>query len=77
LHLAPKRTAFSIKTHYILLQITQKWVLVAVSLNKNTFCLHAQLTPFGIKTNLRENRFFAARLTVGGQKEHFYVKFLA
>jgi len=51
--------------------MAQKRVLVAVSLNKNTFCLHAQLTPFGIKTNLRENRFFAARWAVGGQEGHF------
>ena len=70
LRLAPKRTAFSIKTHFILLQITQKRVLVAVSLNKNSFRLHAQLPPFCTKTNLRENRFFAARWAVGGQKRH-------
>jgi hypothetical protein len=51
--------------------MAQKRVLVAVSLNKNTFCLHAQLTPFGIKTSLRENRFFAARWAFGGRKGHF------
>jgi len=61
LRLAAYCTAFSIKTHYILLQIAKKRVLVAVSLNKNSFFLHVQLTPFCIKTNLRENRFFAAR----------------
>jgi len=71
LHFAPKRTAFSGILHCILLQITQKRVVVAVSLNKNTFCLNAQLPPFGTKTNLRENRFFAARWTVGGQKGLF------
>jgi len=27
-----------------------------------------KLTPFYIKTNLRENRFFAARQTIGGRK---------
>jgi len=46
-------------------------VLVAVGLNKNSFCLYVQLTPFCIKTNLRENRFFAARWAIGGQKGHF------
>ncbi|MFC2516693.1 MAG: hypothetical protein ACFNVO_06965, partial [Prevotella sp.] len=71
LRLAAYCTAFSTKTHFILLQIAQKQVFVAVSLNKNTFCLHAQLTPFCIKTNLRENRFFAARWAFGGRKGHF------
>jgi len=46
LHLAPKHTAFSTKTHPILLKIAPKWVLVAASLNKNSFCLHVQLTHF-------------------------------
>jgi len=45
-----------------------KRVLMAVGLNKNSFRLHAQLPPLGAKTNLRENRFFAARWAVGGQK---------
>ena len=70
LHLAAYCTAFSTKTHFILLKMAQKWVLVAVSLNKNSFRLHVQLPPLGIKTNLRENRFFAARWAVGGQKRH-------
>ena len=61
LHLAAYCTAFSTKTHYILLQMAPKRVLVTVVLNKNSFCLHAQLPPFDTKTNLRENRFFAAR----------------
>ena len=61
LRLAAKRIAFSTKTHPILLKIAPKWVLVAVSLNKNSFCRIHILTPFYIKTNLRENRFFAAR----------------
>jgi len=61
LHFVPKHTAFSTKTHYILLQMAKKRVLIAVGLNKNSFRLHAQLPPFGTKTNLRENRFFAAR----------------
>ena len=76
LHLAAYCAAFSTKTHYILLKIAPKRVLVAVGLNKNSFCLHVQLSPFGIKTNLRENRFFAARWAVGGQKATFCVKFL-
>jgi len=41
---------------------------MAVSLNKNTFCCIRILPPFGTKNNLRENRFFAARLASGGQK---------
>ncbi|MFC2813421.1 MAG: hypothetical protein ACFN4S_06310, partial [Prevotella conceptionensis] len=69
--LAAYCTAFSTKTHFISLQIAKKWVLVAVGLNKYSFRLHAQLPPFGTKTNLRENRFFAARWAVGGWKGHF------
>ena len=61
LHFAPFYLAFSTKTHCILLQMAPRRVLVAVGLNKNSFCLHAQLPPFCIKTNLRKNRFFAAR----------------
>jgi len=52
-----------------------KRVLVAVSLNKNSFCLHAQLAPFGIKTNLRENLFFAASERLVDRMAAFYVKF--
>ena len=41
---------------------------MATSLNKYSFrCIH-MLPPFCIKTNLRENRFFAAKWTVGGKK---------
>ncbi|MFC2814434.1 MAG: hypothetical protein ACFN4S_11570, partial [Prevotella conceptionensis] len=61
LRLAAYCTAFSTKTHRILLQIAQKRVLVAVVLNKNSFHRIHRLPPFCIKTNLRENRFFAAR----------------
>ena len=32
------------------------------------------LTPFCIKINLRENRFFAARRTIGGKKGTHDVK---
>ena len=76
LRLAAYYTAFSIKTHYILLQIAKKRVLVAVGLNKNSFFLHVYLTPFCIKTNLRENRFFAARLEIVGKNCTHNVKFL-
>ena len=74
LRLAAYCTVFSIKTHCILLQIAQKWVLVAVCLNKNSFFLHAQLPPFGTKTNLRENRFFAAGGQLVDKKCSFCVK---
>jgi len=47
--------------HQNALRFAPKRVLVAVVLNKNSFCLHTQLPPFCTKTNLRENRFFAAR----------------
>ena len=70
LRLAAYFTAFSIKLHRILLQMTQKPVQRAFVFNKNSFCLYLQLPPFCIKTNLRENRFFAARLAIGGRKGH-------
>ena len=76
LRFAPYCTAFCGKTHFILLQIAKKWVLVAVSLNKNSFCLHVQPSPFCTKTNLRENRFFATRLAIGGKKSTHCVKIL-
>ena len=50
---------------------------MATSLNKYSFrCIH-MLTPFCIKTNLRENRFFAAKWTIGGKKGTHNVKFSA
>ena len=36
--------------------------------------MHLLLTSFCIKTNLRENRFFAARLAIGGKKATHNVK---
>ena len=66
LHLAPKRTAFSTKMQCIQRQNAQKQVQMAVCLNKYSFCQHSHATPFCIKTNLRENRFFATRWAVGG-----------
>ena len=77
LRLAAYCTVFSTKTHFILLQIAQKQVFVAVSLNKNSFCLHVQPSPFCTKMNLRENRFFATRLAIGGEKSTHCVKILA
>ena len=47
---------------------------MATSLNKYSFrCIH-RLTPFCIKTNLRENRFFAAKWTIVGKKGTHNVK---
>ena len=48
---------------------------MAVTLNKNSFCRISRLPPFCIKTNLRENRLFAARRAIGGQKGTHNVKF--
>jgi len=48
---------------------------MAVTLNKNSFCCIRRLPPFCIKTNLRENRFFATRRAIGGQKGTQNVKF--
>ena len=76
LHLASKRTAFSGILHYIQQQIAQKRVQMMVSLNKNSFCCFHRLTPSCIKTNLRENRFFAARLEIVGENCTHNVKFL-
>ena len=70
MQLAPKRSAISSKLHYILLQMTQNMVQMAGPYNKYSFCRIRMLTPFGIKTNLRENRFFADEWEVGGQKGH-------
>jgi len=43
---------------------------MAVFLNKNSFCRIRLLTLFCAKTNLRENRLFAVKGTVGGQNRH-------
>jgi len=48
--------------------MAQNLVQMAFVFNKYSFCLHLQVSPFCTKTNLRENRFFAARLAIGGQK---------
>ena len=70
LYLAAKYTAFSTKTHCILQQIARKWVQMAFALNKYSFWQHSHATPFCTETNLRENRLFAARWAIGGQKGH-------
>ena len=75
--LAPKYTAFCRILHCILLQIAQKLVQIAVFLNKNTFWRHLQLSPFCIKTNLRENRLFAVGCAVGGKNLSYNVKIYA
>ncbi|MFC2814022.1 MAG: hypothetical protein ACFN4S_09440, partial [Prevotella conceptionensis] len=64
----PKRTAFSTKTHCVLLQMAQNLVQMAFVFNKNSFYLHLQVSPFCTKNNLRENRFLAPRWAIGGQK---------
>ena len=45
-----------------------------VLIHKNSFCLHAQTNPFCIKANLRENRLFAARWAIDGEKGSQNVK---
>jgi len=47
---------------------------MTTSLNKNSFYRIQILIPFCIKTNLRENRFFAARWSVAGKKVTHNVK---
>ena len=51
-------------------------MLVAVGLNKNSFCPHVQLPPFGTKINLRENRFFRQDERLVDKKGTHGVKFL-
>ena len=77
LHLAAYCTAFSSKLQYIQPQIAPKLVQTAAFWNINSLCLHLQLPPFRIKTNLRENRSFAARLAIGGRKGTHNVKSFA
>ena len=56
--------------------MAQNMVQMAVTYNKYSFCCIRMLTPFGIKTNLRENRFFAARWAVGDKMGTHHVKIL-
>ena len=64
-HFAPKRTLFCTKTYSIQQQIAPKLVLMAVFLNKNSFCRIHMPTLFCLKTNLRENRFFSVECAIG------------
>jgi len=41
---------------------------MVVFLNKNSFHRIRKVTPFCTKTNLRENRLFATRWAIDGQK---------
>jgi|GEM_PF-61091 len=68
LHLAAYCTAFCTILHYFSLQIAPKQVQMADTCNKYSLCRTHKLTPFCIKTNSRENRFFGARRAVGGEK---------
>jgi len=43
---------------------------MAVRFNKYPFCRIHMQASINAKTNLRENRFFAARWAVGWQKRH-------
>ena len=54
-----------------------KQVQMAVYLNNYSFCRMHMLTLFCIKTNLRENRFFAARWAMVDENGTHNVKFLA
>ena len=55
--------------------MAQKLVQMATFSNKYSFrCIH-MLTPLGIKTNPRENRFFAAKWTIGEKNGTHNVKF--
>jgi len=49
-------------------------VQIAVILNKNSFWCTHRPPPYCIKTNLRENRFFAARWAIGEWKGTHNVK---
>ena len=48
---------------------------MATPYNKYSFCRTHGLAPFCIKTNLRENRFFAASGRLVGKKGTHNVKF--
>ena len=47
---------------------------MTILLNKNSFCRIRRLPPLCIKTNLRENRFFALERAVGEKKVSHKVK---
>jgi len=74
LHLAAYCTAFSGKTHCILLQIAPKTGANGGCLNKNSFFRIQQLAPSCIKTKPRENRLFATKWAVADKKGTHNVK---
>ena len=69
-YFAPKRTPFSSILHHIQLKMARKLVQMTVCCNKYSFFHIRELPPFCNETNPRENRFFAARQAIGGQKGH-------
>ena len=75
--LAPKHNAFSSKTHIFQLQISPMRARNERLYKKNGYLMHLQIPPFCIKTNLRENRLFVARLTVRDKQELFLHQFLS
>jgi len=59
--------------HYILLQIAQKWVLVAVGLNKNSFCPHVQLPPFWHRNKPSRESIFCGKVSGWWTKKPLFV----
>ena len=57
--------------------MAQNMVQMAFWLNKYSSCRIHSLPPFYIKTNLHENRFFAARWAIGGKNRSHNVNILA
>ena len=74
LRLAAYCTAFCTILHYILLQTAPKQVQMPVAYNKYSLCRTHKLTPFSIKTNPRENRFFGASGRLVDKKDSHNVK---
>ena len=68
--LATKHHAFSTKTHFIQQQNAQNLVQIVALCKENTFSYIYNSPHFCIKTNLRENRLFEGRLTIGEEKGH-------
>jgi len=57
--------------------MTRNMVQMAFLLNKYSSCRIHSLPPFYIKTNPRENRFFAARWAIGGKNRSHNVNSFA
>ena len=77
LRFAPNCTAFCGKTQRIWRIMAPKLVQIAVLCNAYSFYRHLQLTPFCIKTNLRENRFLRLGRRLVDRKGTHNVKILA